>query len=64
MADHMTTDEVAEACRTAPGTVRYWRHIGYGPAGFRCGRRVLYRREAVEEWLALLEQTAQDKAAA
>jgi excisionase family DNA binding protein len=28
-----------------------WRHNGDGPAGYRVGRRVRYRREAVEAWL-------------
>lgn len=37
-----TTADVAKRYRTAPGTVRYWRHIGYGPRGVKNGRRVLY----------------------
>lgn len=37
----LTTDEVAERFRTSPSTVRYWRHLGIGPAGIRVGRRVL-----------------------
>ena len=28
-----------------------WRHNGNGPAGYRVGRHVGYRREAVEAWL-------------
>lgn len=39
---YLTTAEVAERYRTAPGTVRYWRHIGYGPKGVKVGRRILY----------------------
>ncbi len=42
MGDYMTTDEVGEHFRAPAGTVRYWRHIGYGPKGFKVGRRVLY----------------------
>lgn len=38
----LTTAEVAKRYRTAEGTVRYWRHVGYGPKGVRAGRRVLY----------------------
>ena len=38
----MTTEEVAVYYRTTPATVRYWRHIGYGPKGRKIGRRVLY----------------------
>jgi hypothetical protein len=39
---YLTTAEVAERYRTADSTVRYWRHIGYGPKGVKVGRRVLY----------------------
>ncbi len=39
---YMTTDEVAELLRTSPETVRYWRHIGKGPASFKVGKAVLY----------------------
>ncbi|MER6254045.1 helix-turn-helix domain-containing protein [Streptomyces sp. NPDC001584] len=39
---YLTTAEVAERYRTAESTVRYWRHVGYGPRGVKVGRRVLY----------------------
>jgi len=54
MAEYLTTADVAQLCRTSPETVRYWRHIGYGPASFRVGRRVLYRAEDVTTWLDTL----------
>jgi excisionase family DNA binding protein len=50
--EHLTTKEVATIFRTSPSTVRFWRHQGRGPAGFRVGRRVLYRRDEVERWAA------------
>jgi len=31
--------------------VRYWRHLGIGPDGFRLGRRVVYRRDDLERWV-------------
>jgi len=50
----LTTNEVAELYRTSPATIRYWRHIGYGPNGRKVGRRVLYERSEVESfWEAL-----------
>jgi predicted DNA-binding transcriptional regulator AlpA len=52
---YLTTPEVAELCRAAPETVRYWRHIGYGPRSFKVGRRVLYDAEDVRTWLASLK---------
>ncbi|MGI8614897.1 MAG: helix-turn-helix transcriptional regulator [Nocardioidaceae bacterium] len=42
MDDYLTTPEVAKHYRTSEATVRYWRHIGYGPRGIKVGRRVLY----------------------
>lgn len=42
MGPYLTTAEVAERYRTAESTVRYWRHMGYGPRGVKVGRRVLY----------------------
>lgn len=52
MPQHLTTAEVADLVRTSPETCRYWRHVGKGPRSFKVGRRVLYRREDVEAWLA------------
>jgi DNA-binding transcriptional MerR regulator len=47
----LTTAEVAELTRAPVSTVRYWRHVGVGPASFRLGRRVVYRLCDVERWL-------------
>jgi predicted DNA-binding transcriptional regulator AlpA len=62
MNDLLTTAEVATRCRTTASTVRYWRHTGYGPAGFKLGRRVVYRQDEVERWLN--EQSSRDLRAA
>jgi hypothetical protein len=50
MQHYLTTAEVASRYRTAPSTVRYWRHIGYGPKGTKVGRRFLYPASAIEEF--------------
>jgi DNA-binding transcriptional MerR regulator len=50
MTNYLTTDEVARLYRTSPGTVRYWRHIGYGPRGVKVGRRVLYAESDIRAW--------------
>ncbi|MGH3934866.1 MAG: helix-turn-helix transcriptional regulator [Pseudonocardiaceae bacterium] len=47
----MTTAEFAELAHTSPETIRYWRHIGRGPASFKLGRRVLYDRSEVLAWI-------------
>ena len=51
-ADLLMTDEVALINRASVSTVRYWRHLGTGPRSFRLGRRVVYRRHEVEQWLS------------
>lgn len=56
----LTTEDIASRFRTTPGTVRYWRHIGYGPEGVRIGRRTLYDAEGVDRWEA--QQLAKAKA--
>lgn len=57
MDRYLTTDEVAERYRTSPSTVRYWRHMGYGPQGMKVDRRVLYS----ETSLAVFERELADK---
>ena len=51
MHDNITTEEFGEMARTSPATIRYWRHIGHGPVGFKLGRRVLYSRQEVLDWI-------------
>lgn len=46
----LTTEDLAERFRTSPGTVRYWKHTGYGPPGVRIGRRTLYDPAEVSRW--------------
>lgn len=48
----LSLNEAAAVMGIAPGTLRTWRTKGVGPVGFKVHRRVMYRREAVEAWLA------------
>ncbi|WP_029429861.1 helix-turn-helix domain-containing protein [Blastococcus sp. URHD0036] len=50
-ASLLTLTEAATVLRTPVATLRYWRHLGIGPAGFRLGRRVLYRRQDLDRWI-------------
>jgi prophage regulatory protein len=43
---------------TKASTWRYWAHIGCGPASFRLGKRRVWKKAVVEEWLAEQEQAA------
>lgn len=64
MEHYLTTAEVAARYRTVPGTVRYWRHIGYGPKGAKVGRRFLYPQAAIQKFdEELLAQAASHGAA-
>ena len=49
--DLLTITEAADLLRAPVATLRYWRHLGIGPAGFRLGRRVLYRRDDLHAWV-------------
>ena len=60
MPDYLTTAEVAERYRTAESTVRYWRMIGYGPRGSKCGRRTLYSMIEIERFDRELAEQASD----
>ena len=61
-ADHrpelLTITETAEVLRTPVATLRYWRHLGTGPCGFRLGRRVLYRRDDLRAWIDVRREAA------
>jgi hypothetical protein len=52
----LTLAEAAAVLRTPVATLRYWRHLGVGPDGFRLGRRVVYRRADVDRWVTERQQ--------
>jgi predicted DNA-binding transcriptional regulator AlpA len=45
------TKAVSEWLGIPEETLRYWRHIGSGPASFKLGRRVVYERAECQRWL-------------
>ena len=55
---YLTLPEVAERYRTTEGTVRYWRHCGYGPKGVKLGTCVLYPVAEIERFDAELARQA------
>lgn len=46
-----TVAELAALLRVPEATIRYWTHRGTGPASFKIGRHVRYRRDDINEWL-------------
>lgn len=47
----LTIAEAAELLRAPVATLRWWRHNGSGPAGFKIGRHVMYRHADVTDWI-------------
>ena len=47
----MSLTDVSEMLGIPVHTLYSWRYKGDGPVGYRVGRHVRYRREAVEAWL-------------
>lgn len=62
----LTIEEVAAMLHKEVGTLRNWRTPGrrYGPPSFNAGGTVLYRRSAVEAWIAGQEQARAAEGAA
>lgn len=55
--EYLTTADLAKRYKTAESTIRYWKHMGKGPRGFRIGRHTLYDPAEVDRYDA--EQKAQ-----
>lgn len=47
----MTVQELARYLGVPVGTLYQWRYRREGPAGFRVGRHVRYRRADVQKWI-------------
>lgn len=48
----LTVNQVSDETGVPVGTLRYWRHAGTGPESFKLGRRVVYRRSAIDAWIS------------
>lgn len=51
MTDYLTQAEAAQFTRLSPRTLERMRLTGTGPNYSKAGRRVIYSRRAIEEWL-------------
>jgi predicted DNA-binding transcriptional regulator AlpA len=45
------TRRFAEKIDRPEPTIRYWRHIGFGPQSVRIGRTVYYDEAEVDAWI-------------
>ncbi|PSH02715.1 MAG: hypothetical protein CXZ00_16015 [Acidobacteria bacterium] len=57
LSEYLTKAELAAQLDRSIRSVDRWTLTGYGPPCVRIGRRSLYRRAAVVEWLRSLETT-------
>lgn len=48
----LTQTEASEYLRISGRTLERWRVTGDGPAYLKLGRRVLYSKQHLEEWMA------------
>jgi hypothetical protein len=56
MADFLEQDEAAAELKVCSRTLDRWQKLGEGPPITKLGRRVLYRRSSLLEWLCAREQ--------
>ena len=54
----MSRDDLAKELAVSVDTLSRWETRGFGPPCVRVGRRVLYRRGAVKDWLRWQEERA------
>ncbi|MGH6683964.1 MAG: helix-turn-helix transcriptional regulator [Pseudolabrys sp.] len=54
-AEYLDSDDLETLTGTKASTWRYWAMIGEGPASFKLGRRRVWKRSTVQEWLARQE---------
>ncbi len=49
---YLDSADLEELTGTKASTWRYWAHIGQGPPSHKIGRRRVWKRSGVEQWLA------------
>jgi predicted DNA-binding transcriptional regulator AlpA len=57
-SEYLDSLDLEDMTGTAASTWRYWAHIGSGPASFKLGRRRVWKRSTVVEWLESQERAA------
>jgi prophage regulatory protein len=50
--EYLDSEDLEKLTGTRASTWRYWASIGEGPASFKLGRRRVWKRATIEEWLA------------
>jgi predicted DNA-binding transcriptional regulator AlpA len=55
--EYMTATDLEAFTGTKASTWRYWAHIGAGPDSFKIGRRRVWKKSTVMEWLSAQENS-------
>lgn len=50
--EYLDSKQLEHLTGTRASTWRYWASIGEGPSSFKLGRRRVWKRSVIEEWLA------------
>ena len=61
LGDLLTRTAVSVALGVSERTLDRWHALRIGPPRIRMGRRILYRRQALENWLLLHESGSLDE---
>lgn len=56
LSEHMSRDDLAAELGVSKDTLARWHSQRIGPPSVKLGKRTLYRREAVREWLIARER--------
>jgi hypothetical protein len=51
LGDYMTREELAAEIGIQPKTLAKWANLRRGPSFVKVGRKVFYRKDAVQAWL-------------
>ena len=54
-SEYLSCNDLEKLTGTKASTWRYWAMIGAGPTSFKLGRRRVWKRSTVMEWLASQE---------
>lgn len=57
-SEYLDSVNLEQLTGTPASTWRYWAHIGSGPPSFKIGRRRVWKKTTVLQWLADQEKAA------
>jgi excisionase family DNA binding protein len=58
---YLTIDDLCDLLTVSPKTVASWRHRGVGPASFKAGKHVRYKRSDIDAWIEQNKCTPKDQ---